>query len=507
MKLVTPQPRPHSMSSASRTQTPTNTAGIRTSSQGMPVDEDGRVLSPRMEALAGPDEGLNGRPVTTVFGDDLGRRDSHRSGLSEPFSEPFPRPPSADPWQFDKAPPTASGEPLEGDALQRRMLVGTDSPTLYPTALLSAVNPHNQSIEERRASAPKDDEDRRMRAASQSAGAGSEGSFSPPPQSARWTSSTYGSNDSTPAPLQASRKQKMSPDPGRSPTNGDEAVSKSHNHSTGRSPSDASQFSFPPPFARGETLEKSHGRGSSLGNEPNFPARQASLQTHNLNLQIHPPKRQPSAESVNSSVFDIIEYASSGSPVTNVNVKRSSMMSAAPSSPYSPIVLQPPAYPSHPIPYRQPGRGDISPTGTIGNQSMLTLQGDSGAETVRFTPSILDGLIPVESEGSVHNMPLSLRQTDCSIGPNSSFYKLKGFCKGAEDAKRGGPGFKKIKRPAGVSKFVSYWEGKFISSRELTILYRAFRWQSSRNAHTAFSNLTIKTSREIVIMTVGILFP
>ncbi|KAK7748448.1 hypothetical protein SLS62_008604 [Diatrype stigma] len=459
MKLVTPHPRPYSMSSASRTQTPTNTAGIRTSSQGIPVDEDGQVLSPRMEAVAGPDEGLNGRPGTTVINDDLGRRDSHRSGLSEPISEPFPRPPSVDPWQFDKAPPTASGEPLEGDALQRRLLVGTDSPTLYPTALLSAVNPHNQSVEERRASAPKDDEDRRMRAASQSAGAGSEGSFSPPPQSARWTSSTYGSNESAPAPLQVNRRQKMSPDPGRSPTNGDEAISKSHNYSTSRSPSDASVFSFPPSFTRGEKLEKSHGRGSSLGNEQMFPTRQASLPTHKLNLQLHPPKRQPSAESVNSSVFDIIEYASSGSPVTNVNtninMKRSSTMSAAPSSPYSPIVLQPPAYPSHPIPYRQPGRGDISPTGTIGNQSMLTLQGESGGEPVRFTPSILDGLIPVESEGSVHNMPLSLRQTDCSIGPNSSFYKLKGFCKGAEDAKRGGPGFKKIKRPAAAGNFTA----------------------------------------------------
>lgn len=489
MKLVAPPPSAQSVRPASRAQIPTTTTDVKSLSNETPVDEDGQTLSSMMGTLAGPDEGLNGRPATMVIS-DLGRSDSHRSGFSEPFSEPPPRPPSTDPWQFDKAPPGASAEQLDVEQLKRRPLVENDSPTLYPTALYSAVNPHNQSVEERRASAHKDDEDRRMRAASQSVRAGSEGSFSPPAQSARWTSSTYGSNDSTPAPLQVNRQQKVSPDLGRSPVNGDEAAGNPYNHSTSRSPSDASQFSYPSPPTRGATIEKGHGRGNSLSTEQKFPARQASLQTHNL--EVH-PRRQPSAESVNSSVFDIIEYANSRTPVTNVNVnvKRGSVMSATPSSPYSPIVLQPPAYPSHPLPYKQPGQGDISPSGTIGNQSMLTLPGSPGHESVRYTPSILDGLIPVETEGSIRNMPLPLRQPDCSIGTNSSFYKLKGFCKGAEETRRGNPGFKKIKRPVGVSNLVIHLARSF--GRRAYCFYRVFLWQLSPSAHIVFSNLTTRT--------------
>ncbi len=463
MKLIALPPPMQSMGIASPIGSPTTTNGMRPPSNETSSDDVRQSLSSMMGTLSGPDEGLAGRRATTVVS-DLDRSDSRHSVLSEPISEP-PRPPSADPWQLDKILPMDPDEQLEEEQVKRRPLV--DSPTLHPSALYSVVNPPNQGLEDHRRSTHRDDDDRRMRAASRSFGPGSEGSFSPPPQSARWTSSTYGSNESSsaPAPLQASRQQKNASDLGQSSSNSNDATGHAYNHVSSRSPSDASLFSCPSPLTQNATVEKGHGRGNSLNSEHNFPTRQASLAAHN---QLSCPKRQPSAESVNSSVFDIIEFATNRSPVENV--KRSSMMSAAPSSQYSPIVLQPPAYPSHPLPHKQPGRLD-SISGTIGNRSMITLPGNTSPESLRFSPSILDGLIPVETEGSIRNMPLPPRQPDCSIGPNSSFYKLKGFCKGAEEARRGGLGFKKIKRPVGVSNVTTH---PAILNDELTVYIGLF---------------------------------
>ncbi|RYP53896.1 hypothetical protein DL768_001208 [Monosporascus sp. mg162] len=249
--------------------------------------EAGQPISAPMGTVAGPDEGLTGRPVATVI-NDLNRSDSHRSELSEDISEPPPRPPSTDPWQLDKVPPTTSGGPSEGEHTERRPLVGKDSPTLYPEMIYGDVGHQSLSRGDAGKSVQKYEDERRMREASQSARASSEGSFSPPPQSTRWTSSTWGSDDSAPAAFHINQQQ---------------------NH----------------------PLE--HGRPPPSGN----------------------------------------------------------------------IVL---------------------------------------------------GLIPVETEGSIRGMPMPPRQPDCSIGPNSSFYKLKGFCKGAEEAMRGGIGFKKIKRPVGQQLFL-----------------------------------------------------
>jgi hypothetical protein len=66
---------------------------------------------------------------------------------------------------------------------------------------------------------------------------------------------------------------------------------------------------------------------------------------------------------------------------------------------------------------------------------------------------IYEGLIPVDMENSTtsHDLSVPLRDPDCSITPYSSFYKLKGFCKGAEEAQRGQLGFRRMKRPIGVS--------------------------------------------------------
>ncbi|RYO77950.1 hypothetical protein DL766_006204 [Monosporascus sp. MC13-8B] len=311
MKLVHPPPPAQPLGAVSALGGSTGTAsanrvgaqspatGIVTISPtdgGIPV-EAGRTISVMMGAVAGPDEGLAGRPAATVIS-DLNRSDSHRSGLSEGISEPPPRPPSADPWQLDKVPPTTSGSPSEGEHTERRPLVGKDSPTLHPAIFYGAVGPQSPSRGAARKSVHNSEDERRMREASQSARASSDGSFSPPPRSTRWTSSTFGSNDSAPAALRISQQQNNPLELGRSP------------------PSEIS--------------------GSDGG----------------------------------------------------------------------------------------------------------------------YSPSVFEGLIPVETEGSIRDTPMPPRQPDCSIGPNSSFYKLKGFCKGAEEAMRGGIGFKKIKRPVGKQLFL-----------------------------------------------------
>ena len=454
MKLVAPPPPArHSLTASTSdegarstiayspvTQSSMSAILSKSPSNGTPVDEIGQAFTTVMGATAGPDEGLTGRPMTTIPS-DLGRRDSRRSEVSDPFSEP-PRPPSTNPWQLDRAPPPASDEDLNGVPPRRRPTVCNDSPTLHPNALYSAVNPHNNGLDYRRQSSLREEDDLRMRAASQSIAVSSEGSFSPPLQNIRWTTSTYGSNDS------AGRHQQITMEMARSPPNGNGMMGPLDDQSTGRSPSDVSVFSVPSSYTYGDNMEKTRSRGDSLAGEQNFPPRQASLQAPDHETH---PKRQPSAESVNSSVFDIIEYASNGSGSMG-NPKRNSAVSAAPSSVYSPIVLQPPAYPSHPIPYQQPGQANGSPSRTTSELSLATLQGNSGgSNSGEYSPTIMDGLIPVETEGSIRNMPLPQRLPDCNIGTHSSFYKLKGFCKGAEEAKRGGLGFKKIKRPVGVS--------------------------------------------------------
>ncbi|EJT77809.1 hypothetical protein GGTG_02914 [Gaeumannomyces tritici R3-111a-1] len=57
------------------------------------------------------------------------------------------------------------------------------------------------------------------------------------------------------------------------------------------------------------------------------------------------------------------------------------------------------------------------------------------------------GLIPVEAERSVKAPePIPRRPADCSIGPNSSLYQLKGFCEGAKEVLKGGVGVKQVRK-------------------------------------------------------------
>ncbi|RYP12722.1 hypothetical protein DL767_011145 [Monosporascus sp. MG133] len=181
MKLVHPTPPAQQLRAAPVSEELTGTASahrvgaqspttriltISPTDGSLPV-EPGQTMSTMMGAVAGPDEGLAGRPAATVIS-DLNRSDSHRSELSEAISEPPPRPPSADPWQLDKVPQTTSTSPPEGEHTERRPLVGKDSPTLSPAIFYGAVGPQSLSRGDARKSVHKYEDERRMREASRS---------------------------------------------------------------------------------------------------------------------------------------------------------------------------------------------------------------------------------------------------------------------------------------------------------------------------------------------------
>ncbi|KAH6660716.1 hypothetical protein BKA67DRAFT_63826 [Truncatella angustata] len=362
-----------------------------------------------MGSRAGPDLGVDGisdsrtnsrqasRPVS-----DLERNSSHRSTMSsEPLEHP-PRPPSIDPWQVDTLPPlNLSARPDSGTPVERRPPVAVgDSPTLPPVVPLPAIPSSN--IRGRSNSTRK--EAQRLGSDSflhQGAAVHID------PDSAYWR---------------------------------DRAMN-------GRSRGDS--------LSNGGPFEKSRPSYSSYSSSElprysgivKFPPRQASLAS---NSHID---RQPSVDSLNSSIFDVL-IDEATSPMASTQ-RTSSVLSVPPGSPYS-VGGHLPLYSASPPGYRS---GLHSPVGTFNTSSSGTLatihaRPHTSGNILRSlppTPQPLEddpGIIPVESETpEVPQMPP--RQSDCSIGPHSSFYQMKGFCKGAEEVMRGELGIKKIKRPVG----------------------------------------------------------
>ncbi|KAI0386043.1 hypothetical protein F5Y04DRAFT_268710 [Hypomontagnella monticulosa] len=406
------------------------------------IEETELQLSSMMGAVAGPDEGLDANvpPRSAQSVSDLDRSNSHRSEVSDATSEPPPRPPSADPWQVGTAPPVSPVEhPGEGDRWERRPPVPHDSPTIPQT---QPVSPHSNLASplriRSRADEPlnltqRDDDDARMRAASRSLGTASDGSRSPGKRN-RWTNSTQGS---------ARRSHSGFTSANRSPSNEGSGWPGQLDPSSSRSPSDTSSVIGHTPSIPEHSAVNIQGPKTSLPPIPNFPPRQTSLAKQSSSSR-HPARRHPSTESINSSVFDIVECMSPSS----TTAPRNSVMSVEPLSPGQP----PPEYMAHPPIYqRTPTNGSISSgMGTITNRSQTTLMARHNFEPGQLPPGIDEGLIPVDMENPMPDgQAVPSRDPDCSIGPFSSFYKLKGFCKGAEEVMAGRLGFKKIKRPVG----------------------------------------------------------
>lgn len=292
-----------------------------------------------------------------------------------------------------------------------------------------------------------DEREQRMRAASQSRTSNSEGSMSPL-QSHRWTNSTQGSTESMRPPTQSHSRFLRGNDTSMLRPQGHEpsisrvssVASSAVGHSSLR-PDSRVAGAF------------SRDREMSLASNTGFPPRSTSVANQNFSSYVL-SSRKPSTESINSSVFDIVESLSPTEPGASF-MQRQSTRSApsapsAPSPPYqSSATFQPPRYPGPPPLYQTPPVPHRRTSGvTIRTQS----SGGHTAHPGMGSRGMDEGLIPVDMENSASaEAPIPPRDPDCTITPSSSFYKLKGFCKGAQAAQTGQLGFKRIKRPIGVS--------------------------------------------------------
>ncbi|KAJ3577697.1 hypothetical protein NPX13_g2867 [Xylaria arbuscula] len=311
---------------------------------------------------------------------------------------------------------------------ERRPPVAPDSPTIPQTQLVSPTENQMDRIDSHGAEdcAMHDEHELRMRAASQS-----EGSLSPM-QTNRWTNSTQGSTESARSP----------------PMRSHGTFVRSHENFTapqghiGRALSGPSLTGHLSPIPNMRPASRAasalgRDRDNSLVSHPGYPPRTTSVTNQDSSSYVL-SSRRPSTESINSSVFDVVESLSP----TDTNpstVHRQSVHSTQ--STYQ--AAAPPRYPGPPPLYQTPVTARRTSGVTIRSQS-------SGGRTAHPGRRVDEGLIPVDMETSlVNEMPLRPRQPDCAITPGSSFYKCKGFCKGAEEAQRGQLGFKKIKRPVG----------------------------------------------------------
>ncbi|KAI0817320.1 hypothetical protein GGR55DRAFT_684997 [Xylaria sp. FL0064] len=380
-------------------------------------------------AETGPDGG----PLRLANG--LDRTSWRLSAPLDPPAGPPPAPPSTNPWKVGRKPVTTSGE-WEGH--EQRPPITPDSPTIPSTQLVSPTEqPNHLRTREADDDATHDEHERRMRAASQSHASNSEGSLSPL-QTNRWTNSTQGSTESARSPRMRSHS----------------GFVRSHDNSTppqaqglaiSRVPSATSAAGNLPPRPESRVVGN-FGRGDreiNLAGQPGFPPRTTSVTNQNSSSYVL-SSRRPSTESINSSVFDVVESLSPTDPGASSIHRQSihpSTTTAATATYQGP---QPPRYPGPPPLYQTP----VVPRRTSG----VTIRSQSsGGRTAHpgLGRGLDEGLIPVDMESSISEMPIPPREPDCAITPSSSFYKLKGFCKGAEEAQRGQLGFKRIKRPVG----------------------------------------------------------
>lgn len=108
-----------------------------------------------------------------------------------------------------------------------------------------------------------------------------------------------------------------------------------------------------------------------------------------------------------------------------------------------------------PPPGEQPGLEAVRTIVSDGSDAPMHVppprEEQPGLEPVpMIVPDGSDGLIPVEpspgttSGGEEPVRPI--RQPNCQIRPDASFYQFKGFCAGAREVLSGGPGVKKVKK-------------------------------------------------------------
>ncbi|KAI0470170.1 hypothetical protein F4859DRAFT_505274 [Xylaria cf. heliscus] len=370
---------------------------------------------------------------------DLDRTSSRRSGPPDPSELP-PTPPVTNPWQVGRAVTTLGVHLEEGDDYERRPPIEPDSPTIPQTQLVSPEENPLSPLRSREAddSTIHEEHEQRMRAASQSRTSNSEGSLSPLQQSHRWTNSTQGSTESMRSPTRSHSGFIRTNDTSSLHPHG-------HEHAISRVPSGTSSVAGKPLSRPSSRAVGAVGRDrDNTASTAGFPPRTTSVANQNSSSYVL-SSRRPSTESINSSVFDIVESLSPTETTASSAGHRHSVLSAtsASTAPYQPTRFPPPKYPGPPPLYQTPPAPPRRTSGvTIRSQS----SGGRTAHQGHGLRGMDEGLIPVDMESEIIIPP---REPDCTITPSSSFYKFKGFCKGAEDAQRGQLGFKRIKRPVG----------------------------------------------------------
>jgi len=296
--------------------------------------------------------------------------------------------------------------------------------------------------------AEEDEDDWRLRAASQSIAAPSDVSQSPD-VSHRWTNSTQDSFEAGSLARQTSRAYSdMSR--ARAMSNGTENSGwqpNSYGSHISYAPSENPLPIGSPPPAPNRTLTTLSACWPSQIS-PTSPIHQNYTGAEQPNKR----DRQYSTDSVNSSVLDVLEYTSTN---TSAHVgPRSSSISAVSvhalgqkSVPRSGVHSQSVLYED--TDFRSSRGSDGRSTAHASMAS--TVSPAPGLEVVPRYAQSVEEKIPVENDEytSGLNRTMPMRQFDTSIDPHSSFYKLKGFCKGAEEMLKGNTAFKKMKRPVG----------------------------------------------------------
>jgi hypothetical protein len=183
----------------------------------------------------------------------------------------------------------------------------------------------------------------------------------------------------------------------------------------------------------------------------------------NMLMTAHRYSQASSTNSGRSSVFDQGARESMASPVTDPRVSVQEDFATSPlrakdsyhesipedqpvmSAGWSPTARSPPAM--HSSPTSQPSQTTVHVL--LGDQSGLIVAqkvDQKEDEQPGLEPVVLgDGSAPGPPNGGPSS-PVVLREPNCAITVDSSFYQLKGFCDGAKDIIRGGVGVKKIKK-------------------------------------------------------------
>ncbi|KAJ2986704.1 hypothetical protein NUW58_g4899 [Xylaria curta] len=435
---------------------PPSETGPPTSIIPYPKPQSTQKLMERLDGHAGGAAIVAMRPEAGPWSDaealrspgpinDFDATSSRRSGPSEPPSEPPPTPPTANPWQLGRAPPSALEVHLEeGESYERRPPVTPDSPTIPQAQLVSPEDNPRVSLRHREVDGGVmlDEQEQRMRAASQSHASNSEGSLSPLQQSHRWTNSTQGSIDSMRSPAHSHSGFVRG-------GNGSTLHPHGHEAALSRAPSATSSVTGNPSSRPNSRAVNNLGRerDHSLASQAGFPPRTTSVTNQSSSSYVLSSRRR-STESINSSVFDVVESLSPTEPPATSGHRYSIQSSTSPlTTHHQPVGFAPPQYPGPPPLYQTPPAPPRRTSGiTVTSQSSGGYTAHPGHGLRRMD----DGLIPVEMETTTSNeIPLPPREPDCAITPFSSFYKLKGFCDGAKEAQRGQLGFKRIKRPVG----------------------------------------------------------